>query len=222
MAKYRYGESVTVGVPYEPVVLLPASASEPKRASTRPQQSYEGIRVESNRWIKLACDAATDSVGEGGGPFGAVLLQIDDETDEVIRYWIERNRVTELNDPTAHAEVSVIRAACRELGTVDLGCIKKQGSPLPQDGETSHCEIYSSCEPCPMCYSAIVWARIPVLVFSATRYDAAEPGAEFMDEEIYSELSKDFCDRGTRVYHAPCPGALEAFETWRRSNNKPY
>ncbi|MGD2142315.1 MAG: nucleoside deaminase, partial [Candidatus Bathyarchaeota archaeon] len=124
--------------------------------------------MEPNCWIEMACNEAKQSLEMGGGPFGAVLLQIDDETGEVIRLWKDHNHVVEQRDPTAHAEISVIRSACRELGVHLLGRIDKAQSRLPQKGETSHCEIYSSCEPCPMCFSAILWARIPVLVFSAS------------------------------------------------------
>jgi guanine deaminase len=183
---------------------------------------YQNIMIESNRWIELACEEAKVSVERGGGPFGAVILQVDDETNEMIRYWTEHNHVTEFCDPTAHAEISAIRSACHELGVLNLGRIGKQESKLPQMGETSHCEIYCSCEPCPMCYSAIMWARIPVVVFSATRYDAAQPGVDFLDEEIHDELRKDYGDRSIQVFRAVCPNAQEAFELWKKSNNKLY
>ena len=183
---------------------------------------YQNIMIESNRWIELACEEAKDSVERGGGPFGAVILQVDDETNEVIRYWMEHNHVTEFCDPTAHAEISVIRSACHELGVTNLGRIDRSESKLPQKGETSHCEIYCSCEPCPMCYSAIVWARIPVVVFSATRYDAAQPGVDFLDEEIHDELMKDYGDRGVRVFRALSPNSQEAFELWKKFGNKTY
>ncbi len=155
----------------------------------------------------------------GGGPFGAVLLQIDDETNEVIRYWRDHNHVTEFSDPTAHAEISVIRSACHELGVHNLGEIRDDESALPQKGRISHCEIFCSCEPCPMCYAAIAWARIPILVFSATRYEAAQPGVDFSDAEIYDELKKEYEERSIRVYQAASDNALEAFELWKRSDN---
>ena len=198
-------KSTRVGEPYIPI-------------RTREDQTfglYQGTQAEPNKWIVMACEEAKRSVEEGGGPFGAVLLQIGDETGMVIRLWRDYNRVTECIDPTAHAEVMVIRAACRELGTYDLGSIGG-------DGETSHCELYSSCEPCPMCYSAIVWARIPVLVFSATRADASDPEVGFSDEEIYCELKKDYQSRSVRVYQATCGNTLEAFELWKKSENPRY
>ncbi len=198
-------KSTRVGEPYIPI----------RTMENQTVGLYQGTQAEPNKWIEMACEEAKRSVEEGGGPFGAVLLQIGDETGMVIRLWRDYNRVTEYNDPTAHAEVMVIRAACRELGTYDLGSIGG-------DEETSHCELYSSCEPCPMCYSAIVWARIPVLVFSATRADASDPEVGFSDEEIYSELKKDYHTRSVRVYQATCGNTMEAFELWKKSNNTRY
>lgn len=183
---------------------------------------YPDILVEPNRWIKEACEEAEMSVEAGGGPFGAVLIQVDDETKQVLRYWRDRNHVTEYKDPTAHAETSVIRSACHELNVIDLGTIMRPESRLPQDGETSHCEIYSSCEPCPMCYAAIRWARIPVLVFSATRYEASHPDVGFSDEEVYEDLAKSYTGRGIRVRQAVCPSSLNAFEAWKKSGNPRY
>jgi guanine deaminase len=198
-------KSKRVGEPYQPI-------------RTKEDQSvglYQGTRAEPNKWIALACEEAKRSVEEDGGPFGAVLLQVSDETGMVLRLWRDHNRVTEYSDPTAHAEVMVIRAACHELGTYDLGSIG--------EGEgTSHCELYSSCEPCPMCYSAVVWARIPVLVFSATRADASDPDVGFSDEEIHSELKKDYQSRSVCVYQATCENTMEAFELWKKSDNPRY
>jgi guanine deaminase len=198
-------KSTRVGEPYQPI----------RAIVDQPVGLYQGTQAEPNKWIVMACEEAKGSVEAGGGPFGAVLLQVGDETGTVIRLWRDHNRVTEYNDPTAHAEVMVIRAACRELGTYDLGAIGG-------DGETSHCELYSSCEPCPMCYSAVVWARIPVLVFSATRADASDPEVGFSDEEIYSELQKDYRSRSVRVYRIICNNTMEAFELWKKSGNSRY
>ena len=101
---------INVGEPYEPVILTNEIDSKLGVAHT-----YKEILVKPNRWIEMACREAKNSVKVGGGPFGAVLLQIDDETDRVIRLWMDHNHVIEYIDPTAHAEVSVIRAACQEL-----------------------------------------------------------------------------------------------------------
>lgn len=208
--------SVPVGAPY----LLNLGRIQGAESAQEVSHVYEGILIESNPWIELACEEAIRSVECGGGPFGAVLLQVDDETNQVIRYWLDHNHVVERSDPTAHAEISVIRAACRELGVHDLGRIEKARSKMPQEGETSHCDIYSSCEPCPMCYSAIHWARIPVLVFSATCLDASRAG--FSDAEIYDELRKEHRDRSIQVYQALCTKTLEAFERWRKADNPRY
>ena len=212
----RHVKSVAVGKPYA------SSLVRAKTAESDPdvRHVYDDILVERNPWIELACDEAVRSVRMGGGPFGAVLLQIDDETNEVIRYWKDHNHVVEHSDPTAHAEVSVIRAACIELGVHDLGRIERGQSRMPQTGERSHCEIYSSCEPCPMCYAAIHWARIPVLVFSATCLDASEAG--FSDAEIYEELRRGHGERSIRVHQALCSGTLEALRLWREADNPRY
>jgi tRNA(Arg) A34 adenosine deaminase TadA len=206
----RSNRSINVGEPFEPVI--PTKGIDPERGASR---ISEEILVKSNRWVEMACQEAKDSVAVGGGPFGAVLIQIDDDTNQVIRLWKDHNHVIEHLDPTAHAEISVIRAACQELGVIDLGRIEKTDSKLPQEGETSHCEIYSSCEPCPMCYSAIAWARIPALVFSASRFDASREGVDFQDEELHAELMKGYTERKIRVHQALSSHALEAFELWK-------
>ena len=184
---------------------------------------YNGIELNYNKWMEMACEEGSISAQYGGGPFGAVIVQIDDETGEVIRYWRNHNHVTEWNDPTAHAEVTTIRAACKELGVFDLGVIHKNESKLPQKGATSHCEIYSSAEPCPMCYAAICWARIPVLYFAATRFDAAQQGVDFSDEEIYRDIARPYKDRQmVKVYQCTCPNSLDAFNYWKRSKKIEY
>jgi len=210
--------SVTVGKPYS------LNQRKIQKTESGPEviHVYEDILVESNPWIELACEEAERSVKTGGGPFGAVLLQVDDETNEVIRYWKDHNHVVEHSDPTAHAEISVIRAACHELGVFDLGRIERAQSNMPQRGGTSHCEIYASCEPCPMCYAAIHWARIPVLVFSATCLDASGEGVGFSDAEIYDDIRKDHKDRSIRVYQAVCNRTLDAFMSWKKAENRKY
>ena len=214
-----FNKSVSVDGPYEGVSSLHVDRTDVDSARIDKPHIYEGITVAPNHWVELACEEAKASVERGGGPFGAVLLQIEDETNEVIRYWMDHNHVAERRDPTAHAEMSAIRSACHELGVHNLGEIGRDESKLPQKGETSHCEMYCSCEPCPMCYAAIMWARIPVLVFSATRYEAAQPGVGFSDEEIYDELKRGYGERSIRVYQAVSANALEAFELWKRSDN---
>lgn len=188
---------------------------------------YQGIEVSGNRWIEMACDEAHQSVKEGGGPFGAVVVQIDDSTNKVIRYWRCRNQVTKNVDPTAHAEVNAVRTVANALGVFDLGNIRRDDPrlKLAQSCETSHCEIYSSCEPCPMCYAAIRWARIDTIVFSATRFDAAEPGVDFSDLDLYQELATPYRDRaskGLRVYQATTVNSLDAFNLWKNTDKVAY
>jgi guanine deaminase len=125
-----------------------------------------------------------------GGPFGAVIVK---DGQIIGRGW---NRVTSSNDPTAHAEISAIRDACRNLGTFDL----------------SGCELYASCEPCPMCLAAIYWARLDKLYFAATRADAADAG--FDDEFIYREVSKDWKTRTLPAEQGLTEEARKAFEIW--------
>ncbi len=183
---------------------------------------YEGIEREGDKWMNLVCDRAHQSVTDKGGPFGALILQIDKETNQIIRYWENHNQVTLINDPTAHAEVMCIRSVCKSLGVYNLGEIRKDYSKLGQPGEISYCIIYSSAEPCPMCYSAICWANIPVLLFAATRYDAAVEGVDFSDKEIYDELERAYPDRKTKVYQCTTDNSLDAFNLWKNSEKKEY
>jgi guanine deaminase len=118
----------------------------------------EGFMREA---IRLSCEMMRQG---RGGPFGAVIVR---EGRILSRGW---NEVTSSNDPTAHAEIMAIRQACRELGTFRLG----------------GCELYASCEPCPMCLGAAYWARLDRVVFGATRTDAAQAG--FDDDLIYREI----------------------------------
>jgi len=125
-----------------------------------------------------------------GGPFGAVITK----DGELIASG--QNRVTTSGDPTAHAEIVAIRAACAGLGTHSLaGCV-----------------IFSSCEPCPMCLSAIHWARLDALTFAAGREDAAKSG--FDDELLYRELVLPLDARTIPTVQAGRDAALEAFERW--------
>ena len=126
-----------------------------------------------------------------GGPFGAVVVR---DGEMIGRGW---NQVTTANDPTAHAEIAAIREACLRLGTFRL------------DG----CELYASCEPCPMCLGAIYWARISRLYFAATREDAAAAG--FDDELIYREIPLAIADRRLPAVQLLRESALAAFAEWR-------
>lgn len=140
---------------------------------------------------------ANENIPTGkGGPFGAVVVK-----DGVI---IARssNRVTVDNDPTAHAEIVAIREACKVLGSFQL------------DG----CEIYASCEPCPMCLGAIYWARPEKLYFAANRHDAAEAG--FDDDFIYKEINCRIQDRKIETHQILRNDALQAFDTWTKMDKK--
>lgn len=191
-------------------------------ANIKIQGIYNGIEVAGDGWMSLACEVARQSVGKKGGPFGAVVLQIDDASNAILRYWTNYNQVTLTNDPTAHAEVLAIRSACAQLGVFNLGSIKKKESLLPQPGETSHCVIFSSAEPCPMCYAAICWANLPMLFFAATRFDAAVEGVDFSDEAIYQEMAKPYSERKIKVYQCAAGNSLDAFNLWKRSEKTPY
>ena len=134
-----------------------------------------------------------------GGPFGAVIVK----DGEVIS--ATANRVISENDPTAHAEISAIRLACKKLATYDL----------------SGCEIYTSCEPCPMCMGAIYWARINKIYYANTKTDAAHIG--FDDNLIYQELKCDMAQRKVRFEQVLHDEALTVFKLWETSgenNNK--
>ena len=126
-----------------------------------------------------------------GGPFGAIVVK---DGEVIGRGW---NRVTSANDPTAHAEVMAIRDACSKLNTFDL----------------SGCELYASCEPCPMCLSAIYWARLDKLTFAATRADAASAG--FDDEFLYQEVSKPWKTRELIAEQGLTTEAQKAFAAWK-------
>ena len=183
---------------------------------------YAGIECEDDSWMRMACTEAKTSVENGGGPFGAVILQVDDETGQIIRYWRNHNQVTSVNDPTAHAEVMTIRSACRSLGVFNLGQIHRSDSRMEQPGDSSYCLIYSSAEPCPMCYSAICWANLRNLYFAATRFDAAVQGVNFSDEEIYYELSRPYEERKLLVRQCTTGNSLDAFNLWKRSEETHY
>ncbi|MEJ5266288.1 MAG: nucleoside deaminase [Bacteroidales bacterium] len=147
-------------------------------------------------FMKLAIDLSIKNIEKGGGPFGAVIVK----DGEIIA--ASANSVTIDNDPTAHAEVNAIREACKKLKTFDL----------------SGCEIYSSCEPCPMCLGAIYWARIDKLYFANTKNDADAIG--FSDNFIYDEIAKPYSERNLKTENFMREEAIKAFEIWSRTENK--
>jgi tRNA(Arg) A34 adenosine deaminase TadA len=131
-----------------------------------------------------------------GGPFAAVVVK-----DGIIIAQ-GTNLVTTLNDPTAHAEIIAIRNACKTLGTFQL----------------DECEMYTSCEPCPMCLGAIYWARVSKVIFGNTKQDAASIG--FDDSFIYGELNKSFNDRQIPMIQMLREEALKAFDEWKNKEDK--
>ncbi len=142
-------------------------------------------------FIREAIRVASENVEKNGGPFGAVIVK----DGEIIARC--GNTVTQSNDPTAHAEVNVIREACRQLGTFHL----------------EGCAIYSSCEPCPMCLSAIYWSRIDQVYFAATRQDAAEAG--FDDSLIYNEIPRPLEERLIPFRLLSVKDAKKPFLLWK-------
>lgn len=196
-------------------------------ANIKPSMKYAGVEIIGNKWMKLACAEALKSVQKGGGPFSTVIVQIDDDSNKVIRYWISHNAVVKWTDPTAHGEVTAIRQACKELGVLNLGQINKDDPnlKLPQEGKTSHCELYTSAEPCPMCYAATRWSRINKIFFAATVYDAAQQGVNFSDEPIYAEMSQFYADRkkmGVECFQCTTDNSLDAFNHYKRSSAGKY
>ncbi len=184
---------------------------------------YQGIQTKGDPWIKMASEEALKSVQNGGGPFGAVILQVDDASNKVIRYWINHNHVAEWSDPTAHAEVTAIRTAAKDLGVLDLGHINKKDSKLDQPSEWSHCVMYSSAESCPMCVAATYWAGIKEVAFAATRFDAAVKGVDFDDKMIYEEFARPYAKRQhMQVVHANTGNSLDAFNYYKRNNVARY
>ncbi len=196
-------------------------------ANIKTSLKYKGVEVIGNKWMKLACEHARISAEKGGGPFSTVIVQIDDESNKVIRYWISHNAVVRWCDPTAHGETTAIKQACQELGVINLGRIRKDDKnlKLPQPGATSHCDLYTSAEPCPMCYAATRWARIDNIYFAATVYDSAAQGVNFSDEPIYTEISLNYADRkkmGVNCYQCTTDNSLDAFNHYKRLKEGKY
>ena len=149
------------------------------------------------KFLERAIDLARNGMQSGnGGPFGCVIVKGDTIVSEGC------NMVTSSNDPTAHAEVVAIREACKTLGSYQL----------------SDCEIYSSCEPCPMCLGAIYWARPKRVIFANTRQEAAAIG--FDDDFIYNEINTPQTERKIPFEHIPHPKAKEVFEEWKKWEGK--
>ena len=151
----------------------------------------------NNQFMARAIQLAIESVTSGqGGPFGAVIVR-----DGVV-IAEGQNRVTSTNDPTAHAEILAIRQACAKLGAFEL----------------TECELYTSCEPCPMCFGAIYWARLSRIYFASTAHDAAEIG--FDDSLIYREMALPHSSRRIPIIQMMRDEALAAFRAWAAKPDK--
>lgn len=150
-----------------------------------------------NSFMARAIQLSIENVRSGrGGPFGTVVVKDGAIISEAT------NQVTATNDPTAHAEVLAIRHACKKLGVFDL-----QG-----------CEIYTSCEPCPMCLGAIYWARLTRVYFANTAADASKVG--FDDSAIYREIAQPHAKRQIPMIQMMRKEALAAFREWEDKPNK--
>jgi Cytosine/adenosine deaminases len=152
---------------------------------------------EQKKFMQAAIDLAIENINAGqGGPFGAVVVK----NGTIVGRGV--NHVTYDNDPTAHAEVVAIRDACKNLGTFQL----------------YGCDIYASCEPCPMCLGAIYWARPQRLFFACTRQDAADAG--FDDSYIYCQMALPILNRDIFTVNLMRDKSLEIFSIWNGQNNK--
>lgn len=154
-----------------------------------------GKREQS--FMRIAVNLSRKGMEDGkGGPFGAIVVK----DDKIIGKGC--NMVLTDNDPTAHAEIMAIREACRHLDSFQL------------DG----CEIYTSCEPCPMCLGAIYWARADKIYYANRREDAADIG--FDDSFIYDEIELPIADRKIPMQRIDSPEALEVFKNWKNKSDK--
>jgi guanine deaminase len=148
------------------------------------------VSVTHAGWLDAVVSRATQNVADGGGPFAALVVRGGDIVAEGV------NRVTRDLDPTAHAEVVAIRNACKEIGDFALaGCV-----------------LVSSCEPCPLCLSAALWARVDEVVFAADRHDAARGG--FDDLAFYQLFETPRADWSLPVAQAPTAAATAPFDAW--------
>ena len=151
---------------------------------------------KDNFFITEAVHLAIQSVADGGGPFGAIVVK----DNKIIGRG--NNQVTLNNDPSAHAEITAIRDACKNINDFNL----------------TDCTLFASCEPCPMCMSAIYWARINRVVYAATGKDAAKAG--FDDTFIAEEVCKPYSERSISIERYKCAKHTQSFEDWEKKENK--
>jgi len=149
-----------------------------------------------NKFMERAIELSIQSVNNGGGPFSSIIVRDEKIIAE------GSNKVTLSNDPTAHGEIVAIREACEKLNNFNL----------------SGCELYSTCEPCPMCLSAIYWSRINKIYYANTRKDARK--IDFDDSSIYSELQKNINERKIPMTQIMRNEALKTFELWDKKTDK--
>ena len=150
----------------------------------------------SNKFMNRAIELSIKSVNSGTGPFGAVIVK----DNKIIAEGF--NKVTSSNAPTCHAEISAIREACKSINKFSL----------------KGCDLYTTCEPCPMCLSAIYWARLDKIYYANTRSDAQK--IDFDDSLIYEELAKSIKDRKISMIQIDREKALKAFELWEKKTDK--
>ena len=149
-----------------------------------------------NKFMQRAIELSIESINSGGGPFGSVIVKDEKIISEGM------NRVTVDNDPTSHGEIVAIRNASKKLNTFNL----------------SNCSLYSSCEPCPMCMSAIYWSRIGKVYYANTRDDAKK--INFDDSLIYSEIPKKNEEKKIPIKQMMRNEALKAFDLWDKKADK--
>lgn len=155
------------------------------------------IGEREKRFMQMAVKLSEKGMSNGdGGPFGTIVVRGEEVVGEG---W---NQVLRHNDPTAHAEVVAIRAACKKLGTFQL----------------HDCEIYTSCEPCPMCLGAIYWARPQRVYFANTKEDAA--AIDFDDSFIYREIEVPHAEKKIPLIGMPTEEALRVFRAWKEKGDK--
>lgn len=154
------------------------------------------ITDQDRHFMQMACDLAVENVDRGGGPFGAVIVK----DGKVIA--AAGNSVTLDNDPTAHAEVNAIRRACA----------------LTRNFKLDGCVVFSSCEPCPMCLSALYWAGVSRIYYGATAADAEH--INFSDAFIYREIEKPHIERSIPCIHIQDSSAIDAFNKWNLMADK--
>lgn len=152
---------------------------------------------EDKKFMRRAIEIAQEGMdSNSGGPFGAVVVKDGEIIAESC------NQVTSTNDPTAHAEIAAIRKACKKLGAFQL----------------EDCVIYTSCEPCPMCFGAIYWARPKAVFYGCTKEDAAE--IDFDDDFIYEELDKSIDNRNIKFHNLLREESKQVFTNWKNKTDR--